>query len=267
MRVPHHPSPTARPRPVTLNVWEAVYFDHNLDRLVALAAVGEEVGVERFVLDDGWFRHRRDDTAGLGDWYVDEGLWPDGLEPLITAVRGHGMEFGLWFEPEMVNPDSDLARAHPDWLLGASSGLPVDLRQQQVLDVGQPAVYDYLLERLDSILTEYDIGYVKWDHNRQLIAASTVGGRAGIHRQTQAVYAPPRRAAAPPPRRRDRELLRRRRSHRPRHPRAHRPGLDQRLQRRAGAAVDPALDGVAPAARADGRPRRSDPFAHDRPHA
>jgi alpha-galactosidase len=186
---PHHPSPTGRPRPVTLNVWEAVYFDHDLDRLVGLAVVAKEVGVERFVLDDGWFRHRRDDTAGLGDWYVDEQVWPRGLHPLVNAVRGHGIEFGLWFEPEMVNPDSDLARAHPDWLLGASSGLPDNQRQQQVLDLGQQAVWDYLLERIDSVLTEYDIGYVKWDHNRQLIAASGVGGRAGVHRQTLAVYA------------------------------------------------------------------------------
>ena len=100
-----------------LNTWEAVYFDHRLDRLKALADTAAELGVERFVLDDGWFRHRRDDTAGLGDWYVDEDVWPDGLHPLIDHVRGLGMEFGLWVEPEMVNPDSDLARAHPDWVL------------------------------------------------------------------------------------------------------------------------------------------------------
>ena len=110
------PSHPARPRPVVLNTWEAVYFDHRLDRLTALADTAAELGVERFVLDDGWFRHRRDDTAGLGDWYVDEDVWPDGLHPLVNHVRGLGMEFGLWVEPEMVNPDSDLARAHPEWV-------------------------------------------------------------------------------------------------------------------------------------------------------
>ena len=105
-----------------LNTWEAVYFDHDLDRLTALADAAAEVGVERFVLDDGWFRGRRDDTAGLGDWYVDETVWPDGLGPLIERVHGLGMQFGLWFEPEMVNLDSELARAHPEWILGRRPG-------------------------------------------------------------------------------------------------------------------------------------------------
>jgi alpha-galactosidase len=183
---PGHPS---RPRPVTLNVWEAVYFDHELGTLLTLVEQARQVGVERFVLDDGWFRHRRDDTAGLGDWYVDETVWPQGLTPLVDAVTGAGMEFGLWFEPEMVNLDSDLARAHPEWLLGASSGLPGDQRHQQVLDLGQQPAWDYLLERIDSLLSEYAIGYLKWDHNRHLVAASGHDGRAGVHRQTLGLYA------------------------------------------------------------------------------
>src|SRR5215216_6486130 len=108
------PSHPRRPRPVVLNTWEAVYFDHRLDRLTELADVAALIGVERFVLDDGWFRGRRDDTAGLGDWYVDEDVWPSGLHPLVSHVRGLGMEFGLWVEPEMVNLNSDIARAHPD---------------------------------------------------------------------------------------------------------------------------------------------------------
>ena len=116
---PTHPR---RPRPVVLNTWEAVYFDHDLDRLRRLAETAAAVGVERFVLDDGWFRGRRDDPAGLGDWYVDEQVWPDGLHPLFDAVRELGMEVGLWVEPEMVNLDSDLARAHPDWVLGPAGG-------------------------------------------------------------------------------------------------------------------------------------------------
>ncbi|MEB0014857.1 alpha-galactosidase, partial [Glaciimonas sp. Cout2] len=90
------------------------YFDHDLDRLLGLADAAARVGVERYVLDDGWFRGRRDDTSGLGDWYVDDDVWPDGLSPLIERVTGLGMQFGLWVEPEMVNPDSELARAHPE---------------------------------------------------------------------------------------------------------------------------------------------------------
>jgi len=183
---PIHP---VKPRPVVCNVWEAVYFDHRLDRLVALADAAATVGVERYVLDDGWFRHRRDDSAGLGDWYVDEGVWPDGLNPLIDHVRGLGMEFGLWFEPEMVNQDSDLARAHPDWILSLPHRMPPEARHQQVLDLGHPDAYAYLLERMDAILTEYDIGYVKWDHNRELVdAGHHPDGTPGVHNQTLALY-------------------------------------------------------------------------------
>jgi alpha-galactosidase len=169
---PSHPT---RPRPVVLNTWEAVYFDHRLDRLTALADTAAELGVERFVLDDGWFRHRRDDTAGLGDWYVDEDVWPQGLHPLVDHVRGLGMEFGLWVEPEMVNPDSDLARAHPEWVI---PGPP--WRNQQGLDITIPEAYAYILERLDALLSEYDIAFLKWDHNRDLVGP--------VHAQTLATY-------------------------------------------------------------------------------
>ncbi|MFI5837445.1 alpha-galactosidase [Micromonospora sp. NPDC051300] len=182
---PGHPR---TPRPVTLNVWEAVYFDHELDRLRGLADRAAEVGVERFVLDDGWFRGRRHDLAGLGDWWVDEQVWPGGLQPLIDHVRGHGMQFGLWVEPEMVNPDSDLFRAHPDWVLQAPGRLPPAWRHQQVLDLAHPDAYAYLLGRLDAVLGEHDgIDYLKWDHNRDLTEAGH-GGRPGVHTQTLAVY-------------------------------------------------------------------------------
>jgi alpha-galactosidase len=144
--------------------------------------------VERFVLDDGWFRHRRDDTAGLGDWYVDDGVWPAGLTPLIEHVTGLGMEFGIWVEPEMVNPDSDTFRAHPDWVLAPGDGtLPPPSRHQQVLDLANPEAYDHILTRLDELLRDNDIAFVKWDHNRDLIAAGH-GERPGVHRQTRAVY-------------------------------------------------------------------------------
>ena len=177
------------PRPVTLNVWEAVYFDHELGKLKRLADLAAEVGTERFVLDDGWFRGRRDDHAGLGDWYVDETVWPDGLHPLVEHVRGLGMEFGLWVEPEMVNPNSDLAREHPEWILATGDRMPPESRHQQVLDLGHPAAYAYILERLDAIVSEYALTYLKWDHNRDLVEAGhSPTGRAGVRAQTLAVY-------------------------------------------------------------------------------
>ncbi|MFB4279974.1 alpha-galactosidase [Nonomuraea sp. MTCD27] len=180
----------ARPlpvRPVTLNNWEATYFDHGLDRLLELADRAAAAGIERFVLDDGWFRHRRHDRAGLGDWYVDEGVWPDGLHPLADRVRKLGMQFGLWFEPEMVNPDSDLAREHPDWILGRAERMPPPQRHQQVLDLARPEAYAYLLERLDALVGEYALDYIKWDHNRD-IAEPVHAGVAGVHAQTLATY-------------------------------------------------------------------------------
>jgi alpha-galactosidase len=175
------------PRPVTLNIWEAVYFDHTLDRLLELADKAAAIGVERFVVDDGWFRHRRTDHAGLGDWYVDETVWPNGLNPLAERVRKHGMQFGLWFEPEMVNPDSDLARAHPDWFLADPHRLPYEQRNQQVLDVARPEAFAYLLERISSLVSEYRIDYIKWDHNRD-IPEPLHAGVPGVHAQTAAVY-------------------------------------------------------------------------------
>jgi alpha-galactosidase len=183
---PNHPS---RPRPVVANTWEAVYFDHDLDRLKALADAAASVGAERFVLDDGWFGARRDDRRALGDWYVSDEVWPDGLGPLTDHVTGLGMEFGLWVEPEMVNEDSDLARAHPDWIMAPAGRLPGRARNQQVLDLAKPEAYRYILERLDDLLTTYPIAYLKWDHNRDLVEAGhQPAGRAGVHDQTLAVY-------------------------------------------------------------------------------
>ena len=182
------PAWTRRPRPIHANSWEALYFDHDVDALLPLIDAAASVGAERFVLDDGWFRHRRHDAAGLGDWYVDEGVYPDGLHPIVERVRRHGMQFGLWFEPEMVNPDSDLYRAHPDWALHVD-GLETPLaRAQLALDIARPDVADHLFERITSLVHEYRIDYVKWDMNRNLVLAGD-GARARAAAQPRALYA------------------------------------------------------------------------------
>ena len=181
-----HPT-KLKPRPLTLNVWEAVYFDHNLEKLSQLADVAKEIGVERFVLDDGWFGSRRDDSKGLGDWVVSEEVWPEGLGPLIDKVKANGMEFGLWFEGEMVNPDSDLYRAHPDWVLGAGGRVPPLGRRQLVLDLTNEDCYQHVFQQTDKVLSEYDIAYIKWDHNKYLVEPGSEGV-AAAHNQTNAIY-------------------------------------------------------------------------------
>jgi alpha-galactosidase len=182
---PHHPS---GPRPVVLNTWEAVYFDHSLPKLLELAETAAALGVERFVLDDGWFLGRRDDSRGLGDWVVDPDVWPHGLGELVDRVTGLGMSFGLWFEPEMVNLDSELARAHPEWVLGVPGRTPPPSRRQQVLDLTAPGAYEHVLSQMDDVLSTYDIAFVKWDHNRDLVEAAGTDGRPAVHGQTLAAY-------------------------------------------------------------------------------
>jgi alpha-galactosidase len=188
-RRPGHPK---KPRPIVLNTWEAVYFDMSFERLATLADVAAEIGVERFVIDDGWFGSRRDDSSGLGDWYVSQDVWPTGLGTIADYVRSKGMGFGLWFEPEMVNLDSDLARAHPEWVLGTPGRMPPPVRNQQVLDVANPEAFAYILERLVSLVTEYNIDFIKWDHNRDLAdPVHRSGPRAGqpaVRDQTLATY-------------------------------------------------------------------------------
>ncbi|WP_045748231.1 alpha-galactosidase [Actinoplanes rectilineatus] len=168
------------PRPVVLNTWEAVYFNQDHAVLNELVDAAAAAGVERFVLDDGWFTGRRDDRRALGDWYVDAETWPDGLHPLVQRVRGAGMEFGLWVEPEMISPESALAAAHPEWILGGPDA--PTWRWQRVLDLGDPGAYAYIRDRLADLLTEYDIAFLKWDHNRDLLVPGS------SHRQTTAVY-------------------------------------------------------------------------------
>jgi alpha-galactosidase len=185
--LPSHPVD----QPVVLNVWEAVFFDHDLPRLEAIAERAARIGVERFVLDDGWFMARRDDTVGLGDWRVDPAVWPEGLTPLVDHVRAHGMQFGLWIEPEMVNPDSDLYREHPDWILSAGDRTPLLHRNQLVLDLSREEVRAHVFDQISDVLSSYPIDAVKWDHNRDLLEAGSgaIGGAPVVHRQTAGFYA------------------------------------------------------------------------------
>lgn len=164
-RIVQYPKPD-RMRPVHYNCWEAVYFDHNLPDLKDIANRAAALGAERFVLDDGWFGTRDNDTRALSDWVIDARKYPDGLAPLIRHVHGLGMTFGIWFEPEMINPDSDVYRNHPDWALGDVD--QVLGRHQKVLNMARADVRAYLFDRISAILAENDIDYIKWDHNRVL---------------------------------------------------------------------------------------------------
>jgi alpha-galactosidase len=190
-RLRARPSHPTTPRPLTLNSWEAVYFDHDLERLSDLVTRAARVGVERIVLDDGWFQGRREANAGLGDWFVDNSVWPDGLRPLVDLVRSQGMQFGLWFEPEMISLDSDLARSHPDWILGPRQGLGDSAREQYVLDLTRPEAFENILHRVSELVSAYGIDYIKWDHNRDLsepVSYRNGQDRPVVHEQTVALY-------------------------------------------------------------------------------
>ena len=179
------------PRPVHLNTWEAVYFNHDLEGLKALASAGAEVGVERFVLDDGWFHRRDNDKAALGDWWPDALKYPLGLKPLVDHVRALGLQFGLWVEPEMVNPDSELYRARPDWALQMAGRPMVVGRNQLVLDLSRDEVAQYLFDKLDELLSEHPIAYLKWDMNRDLATAALGAdhrGSAAYRQHNLALY-------------------------------------------------------------------------------
>lgn len=182
------PAAPTKPRPVLLNTWEAVYFDHDNEKLRALATAAAALGIERFVLDDGWFGSRRDDSSGLGDWWVSPEVYPDGLAPVIDHVRGLGMEFGIWVEPEMVNPDSDLYREHPDWALTTDGYEPVLARNQLVLNLAHPDAFAHVFGQLDTLFRDHDIQYVKWDMNRNHTQGSGADDKAGTHAQTLALY-------------------------------------------------------------------------------
>jgi alpha-galactosidase len=178
----------SKPRPVHLNTWEACYFAHDLGNLKALADSAAALGVERFVLDDGWFKGRRDDTAGLGDWTPDPDKYPHGLAPLADHVRSLGMEFGLWVEPECANADSDLLRAHPDWILHEPGRAQPLGRGQFVLDLTRAEVSEAIFAQIDAAIRAARPSYLKWDYNRDLSHAVSLGKPAGV-RQVKAVYA------------------------------------------------------------------------------
>lgn len=176
-------------RPVILNSWEGSGFNLNEQHILRQIDAATELGVERFVLDDGWFGSRRDDSRGLGDWTVATGIFPHGLKPLADHAHVRGMQFGLWFEPEMVNPDSDLYRAHPDWVL-AVRGRPLRTsRYQVVLDISRQDVSDHLFVTISRLVSEIGIDYIKWDFNRDLVEAADSHGRAAYRRQVLALYA------------------------------------------------------------------------------
>jgi alpha-galactosidase len=162
--VPQAPNP--RPRPIIYNSWEATGFNVDEAGQEALAEKAASIGVERFIMDDGWFGQRKDDHAGLGDWNVNQEKFPHGLTPLIDKVHSLGMDFGLWVEPEMVNPDSDLYRKHPDWVLNFTGRPRTEQRNQLVLNLARKDVRDYVFGFLDDLLSHNQIAFLKWDYNR-----------------------------------------------------------------------------------------------------
>ncbi len=166
--LPPEPFPT---RPIVLNTWEASYFDIDENNLLRFADAAKENGIDMLVMDDGWFGKRDDDTSSLGDWYEHKTKFPTGLASFVDRVKAKGIKFGIWIEPEMVNPDSDLYRAHPDWALAAPGREPLLSRHQMVLDFANPAVIDYLESLFDKTLGALDIDYIKWDMNRNISAA------------------------------------------------------------------------------------------------
>ena len=179
----------AAARPVHLNTWEAVYFDHQQGDLKDFATQAARLGVERFILDDGWFDGRHNDRTSLGDWWPDAGKYPNGLAPLAEHVTGLGMQFGLWVEPEMVNPDSDLYRTHPQWAFAAPHKKQQTWRNQLVLNTALPEVQSYLFDKLNTLLSTLPIRYLKWDMNRDLTQAVGADGRAGYAGFVRGLYA------------------------------------------------------------------------------
>lgn len=163
-----HPSHREKIRPVLYNSWYATTFDVNEDQQLALAKTAKELGVEVFVIDDGWFKGRVNDKAGLGDWTVDKNKFPNGLKPMIDKINAMGLDFGIWIEPEMVNPNSDLYRAHPDWVFHYPNRTRHEVRNQLMLNLAREDVYNYLYNSFSALLRENNIKFIKWDMNKPL---------------------------------------------------------------------------------------------------
>ncbi len=155
-------------RPVLINNWEATYFDFDEEKLVQLATKAKDIGCELFVLDDGWFGKRNDDTSSLGDWFTNESKLPNGIAATAKAIRETGMKFGLWFEPEMCNEDSDLYREHKDWVIESPNRKKSFGRNQYVLDYSNRKVVDYIFDKMDKIIADTKLDYIKWDMNRNI---------------------------------------------------------------------------------------------------
>jgi alpha-galactosidase len=175
-------------RPVLVNNWEATYFDFNADKIESIAKEAKELGIELFVLDDGWFGHRNDDTTSLGDWFVDRNKLPEGLGDLASRVNKLGLQFGLWFEPEMVSPDSELYRKHPDWCIHVPNRPLSTARVQLILDLSREEVCDYIIKALSDILGTVPISYVKWDMNRNMTEIGSATLPAERQRETAHRY-------------------------------------------------------------------------------
>ena len=180
-------------RPVLINNWEATYFDFDTDKLLAIAKSAAEHGIEMLVMDDGWFGHRNDDTTSLGDWFVNENKIKGGLKHLVDEVNKLGLKFGIWMEPEMISPDSELYRKHPDWAFSVPERTATLSRNQYVLDLSRKEVRDYVYECVYKVISSANIEYVKWDMNRQLTDIGSMeftGDRQGelAHRYVLGVY-------------------------------------------------------------------------------
>ncbi|WP_404421833.1 alpha-galactosidase [Nibricoccus sp. IMCC34717] len=181
-------TPKSPVRPVLYNSWEATTFNVRADQQIALARKAAAIGVELFVVDDGWFGGRRHDKAGLGDWFEAKECFPNGMRELTDEVRKLGMRFGLWFEPEMINPDSDLYRAHPDWVLHNPGRPRREIRNQLMLDLGRPEVVAYLHERLRTLVRDAGIDFIKWDMNRYVTESGSVAGQGLWQAHIAGVY-------------------------------------------------------------------------------
>ena len=162
-------------RPILINNWEATYFNFDTEKLLDIAREAKKSGIEMLVMDDGWFGKRNNDDSSLGDWIVNEEKLQGGLKALVDRVKALDMKFGIWFEPEMVSPDSELFRKHPDWAIQIPGREPLMSRAQYVLDLTRPEVADYIYESVAKILRETGIDYVKWDMNRQLTDIGSYG--------------------------------------------------------------------------------------------